>query len=53
MISSFAGLMPEVETEPSGRSPAVGRLLWEQEVGSSILPAPTRYKLGVATGGPI
>ena len=25
----------------SGSSPAVGRLFWEQEVGSSILPSPT------------
>ena len=27
----------------SGCSPAVGRLLWEQEVGSSILPTPTTF----------
>ena len=27
----------------SGRSAAVARLLWEQDVGSSILPAPTNY----------
>ena len=27
----------------SGFSPAVGRLLWEQEAGSSILPTPTTF----------
>ena len=30
-----------VNSDTSGCSPAVGRLLWEQEVGSSILPTPT------------
>jgi hypothetical protein len=29
----------------SGRGPAVGRLVWDQEVGSSILPAPTIFTL--------
>ena len=29
----------------SGRGPVAGRLVWDQEVGSSNLPAPTRYKL--------
>ena len=36
--------------ETAGRGPAVGRLVWDQEVGSSILPAPTRYGLGVSLG---
>ena len=37
----------DTEAKSSGRGPAVGRLVWDQEVGSSILPAPTRYKIGV------
>ncbi len=27
----------------TGRGPAVGRLVWDQEVGSSNLPAPTKF----------
>ena len=30
-----------INSDTTGCSPAVGRLLWEQEVGSSILPTPT------------
>ena len=32
----------------SGRGPAVGRLVWDQEVASSILAAPTRYNLATS-----
>jgi hypothetical protein len=31
------------QTSPPGRGPAAGRLVWDQEVGSSILPAPTTF----------
>ena len=37
---------------PPGRSAVVARLVWDQEVGSSNLPAPTRYKLAVASEEP-
>ena len=36
------GLEPDLAT--TGRGPAAGRLVWDQEVGSSNLPAPTKYK---------
>ncbi len=35
------GLEPDLAT--TGRGPAAGRLVWDQEVGSSNLPAPTKY----------
>ena len=43
------GLKPDLAT--TGRGPAAGRLVWDQEVGSSNLPAPTKYNLARALVG--
>ena len=40
------------QMQTAGRSAVVARLVWDQEVGSSSLPAPTSYRLVEAVKPP-
>ena len=46
-MSLSTWMRARIISESSGCGPAVGRLLWEQEVAGSIPATPTIYELGL------